>query len=63
MAGEITLPEAAYRLAQSWSQTWRQVLNRELPAERRGNRWYVDEAAVERLAREREARNLTKPAA
>ena len=51
----IPLPDAAFRLALTWSQAYRLVLNRELPAEKRGARWYVQEEAV--------ARQETEPAA
>ena len=48
MATMIPLPDAAYRLALTWSQAYRLVLNRELPAVKIGARWYVQEAAVAR---------------
>lgn len=51
----IPLPDAAYRLALTWSQAYGMVLSRKLAAEKRGNRWYVAAEDVERVKRERAA--------
>ena len=51
----IPLPDAAYRLAVTWSQAWGMVLTRKLAAEKRGNRWYVSVEDVERARSETES--------
>ena len=60
---QIPLADAAHRLHQDWHTTWGQVLRGEIPAERRGRRWYVDAQAVEEKLRERETQNLTPKSA
>ena len=51
----IPLPDAAYRLALTWSQAYGMVLSRKLAAEKRGNRWYVAVEDVERVREEQTA--------
>lgn len=53
----IPLPDAAYRLALTWSQAYGMVLSRNLAAEKRGNRWYVAVKDVEKVRQERAAKS------
>jgi hypothetical protein len=50
---EVTLMDAAARLAASYNQTLRLVLVGKLAGERRNGRWYVDADDLERLRAER----------
>ena len=46
----IPLPDAAFVLGMTWDHVYRLVLSRKLLGEKRGARWYVDAAAVKKMA-------------
>ena len=54
----ISLVDAAVRLKVGYTQIWRLALKGEIPAEKRGPRWFVSRAAVERMAAARDLEPL-----
>ena len=46
----IRLSDAAWQLNLSHTQAYRLALRGDLPATKRGERWFVDRKAVERMA-------------
>jgi hypothetical protein len=49
----IPLPDVAHRLALPWAAAWALLLRGQLQGEKRGGRWYVTTASVEKLRRRR----------
>ena len=45
----VPLAEAAQRLSVSWERAWRLMLGSTLSGEKRGGRWWVRRADVERV--------------
>lgn len=63
MTDRIALVEAAWRMGVGYTTAHRLVLCGDLPATRRGKRWFVSREAVERLVAERETESQPLPAA
>jgi hypothetical protein len=55
----LPLPDAAVRLRLTWSQIYAALLSGRLQGERRGRRWFVSEASIERV--EQDCLGSTRP--